>query len=105
LVRAQIIAKRTLTAAESRLMSNDGPSPLARLAGPAAIVAGALLTTNVPRLGAIAGVISYGAGLPPFGIPLGLAVGAVGVWCLAHPERRSTETTDRLGVVRIEPQP
>ena len=86
-------------------MTNDGPSPLARLAGPAAVVAGALLTTNVPRLGAIAGVISYGAGLPPFGIPLGLAVGAVGVWCLAHPERRSTETTDRLGVVRIEPQP
>jgi hypothetical protein len=49
----------------------------------------------------IAAVISYGAGLPPYGIPLGLAVGAVGavgVWCLAHPERRSAETTERLAV-------
>jgi hypothetical protein len=46
----------------------------------------------------IAAVISYGAGLPPYGIPLGLAVGAVGVWCLVHPERRSAETTERLAV-------
>jgi hypothetical protein len=33
----------------------------------------------------IGGLISYGAGLPPYGIPLALAVAAVGVWCLAHP--------------------
>jgi len=46
----------------------------------------------------IAAVISYGAGLPPYGIPLGLAVGAVGFWCLVHPERRSAETTERLAV-------
>lgn len=48
----------------------------------------------------IAAVISYGAGLPPYGFPLGLAVGAVGVWCLVHPERRSAETTERLAASR-----
>jgi hypothetical protein len=46
----------------------------------------------------IGGLISYGAGLPPYGIPLALAVAAVGVWCLVHPERRSVETTERLAV-------
>jgi hypothetical protein len=40
----------------------------------------------------IGGLISFGAGLPPYGIPLGLAVAALGVWCLAHPERRSVAT-------------
>jgi hypothetical protein len=44
----------------------------------------------------VGGLISYGAGLPPFGIPLGLAVAAVGVWCLAHPERDSADTTERM---------
>ena len=44
----------------------------------------------------IGGLISYGAGLPPYGIPLALAVAAVGVWCLAHPERGSVENTERL---------
>jgi hypothetical protein len=34
----------------------------------------------------VGAVISYGAGVPPYGIPLALAVAAVGVWCLAHPE-------------------
>ena len=46
----------------------------------------------------IGGLISYGAGLPPYGIPVALAVAAVGVWCLVHPERRSVETTERLAV-------
>jgi hypothetical protein len=46
----------------------------------------------------VGGVISYGAGLPPYGIPLALAVAAVGVWCLAHPERGSVENTERLSV-------
>jgi hypothetical protein len=41
----------------------------------------------------VGGVISYGAGLPPYGIPLALAVAAVGIWCLAHPERSSFENT------------
>ena len=40
----------------------------------------------------IGGLISYGAGLPPYGIPLALAVAAVGVWSLAHPERGPVET-------------
>jgi hypothetical protein len=44
----------------------------------------------------IGGPISYGAGLPPYGIPLALAVAAVGVRCLVHPERRTVETTERL---------
>ena len=44
----------------------------------------------------VGGVISYGAGLPPYGIPLALAVAAVGVWCLAHPEGSSVENTERL---------
>jgi hypothetical protein len=44
----------------------------------------------------IGGLISYRAGLPPFGIPLALAVAAVGVWCLAHPERSSVENPERL---------
>jgi hypothetical protein len=44
----------------------------------------------------VGGVISYGAGLPPYGIPLALAVAAVGVWCLARPERGSVENTERL---------
>ena len=43
----------------------------------------------------VGGLISYGAGLPPYGIPLALAVAAVGVWCLAHPERGSAERTER----------
>ena len=46
----------------------------------------------------IGGLISYGAGLPPYGIPLALTVAAVGVWYLVHPERRSVETTERLQV-------
>jgi hypothetical protein len=48
----------------------------------------------------IGGLISFGAGLPPYGIPLGLAVAAVGVWCLARPVRRPVETTERLTVTR-----
>ena len=47
----------------------------------------------------IGGLISYGAGLPPYGIPVALAVAAVGVWCLVHPERRSVESTERLAVM------
>jgi hypothetical protein len=182
-------------AAESRLMSDNVVSPLTRLAGPAAIVAGALLTVSqlvmwtlnradlvatvtsitykitmtayvigffalmagnmwfdgfvvpwiadvmpqtlaAPKRGTsviaalssyllfplgwllfgiasfragvyprmlcvaimIGGLISYEAGLPPYGIPLALAVAAVEVWCLVHPERRSVETTERLAV-------
>jgi hypothetical protein len=46
----------------------------------------------------IGGLISFGAGLPPYGIPLGLAVAAVGVWCLAHPVRRPVETTESFAV-------
>jgi hypothetical protein len=46
----------------------------------------------------IGGLISYGAGLPPYGIPLALAVAAVGVWCLARPVRRSVENTERIAV-------
>jgi hypothetical protein len=34
----------------------------------------------------IGGLISYGAGLPPYGIPLGVAVAALGVWSIARPE-------------------
>ena len=53
-----------------------------------------------PRILAIAimvgAVISYGAGLPPYGIPLALAVAAVGIWCLTHPERSSVENTERV---------
>ena len=44
----------------------------------------------------VGGLISYGAGLPPYGIPLALAVAAIGVWCLAHPERSSVENTERV---------
>jgi hypothetical protein len=46
----------------------------------------------------IGGLIGFGAGLPPYGIPLGLAVAALGVWCLAHPVRRPVETTERIAV-------
>ncbi len=45
-VCAQQIPQRLPPTAESRLMSDDVVSPLARLAGPAAIVAGALLTLS-----------------------------------------------------------
>ena len=38
--------------------------------------------------------------LEPTQIPVGrLAVAAVGVWCLVHPERRSVESTERLAVM------
>ena len=46
----------------------------------------------------IGGLMSCGAGLPLYGIPLALAVAAVGVWCLVHPERRTVGTTERLAV-------
>jgi hypothetical protein len=46
----------------------------------------------------IGGLIGFGAGLPPYGIPLGLAVAALGVWCLARPVRRPVETTERIAV-------
>jgi hypothetical protein len=46
------------------------------------------------------GIASFRAGVYPDpecrDIPLALAVAAVGVWCLAHPERRSVENTERL---------
>jgi len=48
----------------------------------------------------IGGLISYGAGLPPYGIPLALAVAAVGVWSLAHPERGPVGDTERLPATR-----
>jgi hypothetical protein len=48
----------------------------------------------------IAAVISYGAGLPPYGIRLALAVAAVGIWCLVHSERRSAAATERLAAAR-----
>ena len=61
----------------------------------------------------VGGLISYGAGLPPYGIPLALAVAAVGIWCLAHPERSSVETpsacphdvTARVPVRRLDRLP
>ena len=34
---------------------------------------------------AVSGVIGFNALLAPFGIPLGLAVGALGIWLLRHP--------------------
>jgi hypothetical protein len=46
----------------------------------------------------IGGIFGYAAGRAPFGIPLGIAVAALGVWCLTHPERGSVRTIERSTV-------
>jgi hypothetical protein len=43
----------------------------------------------------IGGIFGYAAGRAPFGIPLGVAVAALGVWCLTHSERSLVKTIER----------
>jgi uncharacterized membrane protein len=35
----------------------------------------------------VAGVVGYNAGLPPYGIPIGLAMAALGWWITRSPRR------------------
>jgi hypothetical protein len=62
-------------------------SPLARLAGPLALSAGPLMVVVEVVIFpiVIGGLVGFQSLLPPFGIPLGIAMAWLGIWMIRTP--------------------
>ena len=62
-------------------------SPLARLAGPLALSAGLLMVVVEVVIFpiVIGGLVGFQSLLPPFGIPLGIAMAWLGIWMIRTP--------------------